>query len=307
MIPINTVYTEDALKIHREELFKLIKSKIFSSQLPVDFKNELYKLLNEILTAKPNRLLELNAEINNQFIKSKKKREKFNPKIRKIFDYNLFTIKCIKYNVYQLAENLKIDCCPNCNRQYTITINSKRKSGQLTRPDFDHYFPKSKFPLLALSFYNLIPSCKICNSTFKGTSEMDLNKYLHPYIDNVIKEFEFDYTLSKTNRCDKIELKYNSEKKDKIKNTLELFKIEDIYNGHKFIVDNILKLKNELNDDYLEILTKHTYKEIEWTPEEAYAIAFGSEYKDDELYKHPFSKFKKDILSKEDMLSIFKK
>lgn len=308
MINIVTKHVENAKEEHEKGLLKKIKEAIKNSSLPKYLKVFLEENLTNILVSKPEVLL----EINKQFYSTNKGKVKvINTKIRKIFDYSSFSKKKQKYNGYSLAENLQINTCPNCNRQYTITITSKKVGGQLTRPDFDHYFPQSKYPLLSLSFYNLIPSCKICNSTFKGDKETDTTKYIHPYVDNIINDFSFDYKLSSKGglyKCESIFIKYNSPlTENRIKNTFEMFRIEETYNAHKFIVDQILELKNSLNDDYLKILTQNTYEDIHWTPEEAYRIGFGVNYQDNELYEHPFSKLKKDILSKEEMLSIFKK
>jgi hypothetical protein len=307
MINITTKHTESAKNEHLDGLLKKTKNKIHSSSLPSYLKKYIDTNLKILLIGNPNQLLKINKEFYSK-VKGKNKK-RFNSKIRKIFDYDSFTNKKQEYNSYSFADNLKINCCPNCNRQYSITISSKNVDGQLTRPDFDHYFPKSRYPLLSLSFYNLIPSCKICNSTFKGSKEMDLKKHIHPYLDNIVNDFSFEYTPSskEPNKCEAISIKYgDSEDKERIENTFKLFKIEETYNGHQFIVDQILQLKNSLNDDYLKILTENTYDGIDWSPEEAYTIGFGVNYEDDELYEHPFSKLKRDILTKEEMLSIFK-
>ncbi|WP_445454990.1 hypothetical protein [Flavobacterium sp. HNIBRBA15423] len=306
MINIVTKHTENAKAEHEKGLLRKTRAKLNSSSLPKYLKEFIDKNLTQILIEKPDKLLEINKEF---YSTNKGSVKKINPKIREIFDYNSFTNKKQEYNGYSLADNLQINTCPNCNRQYTITISSKKVEGQLTRPDFDHYFPKSKYPLLSLSFYNLIPSCKICNSTFKGYKETDIKQHIHPYSDNIINDFSFDYKLSSKGlyKCESISVKFKEPTtKDRIKKTFEMFRIEETYNGHKFIVDQILQLKNSLNDDYLEILTQKTYDNINWTPEEAYRIGFGVNYKDDELCEHPFSKLKKDILKKEEMLSVFK-
>ncbi len=307
MINIVTKHTDFAKKEHLDNLFKKTKNKLHSSSLPLYLKKNIDTNLKKLLISSPSQILDINKEFCLK-IKGKNKK-RFNSKIRKIFNYDSFIIKKQEYNGYSLADNLQINCCPNCNRQYSITISSKYVNEQLTRPDFDHYFPKNQYPLLSLSFYNLIPSCKICNSTFKGSKEMDLKKHIHPYIDNIINDFSFEYKPSskKPNRCESISINYgSSSNKKRIRNTFKLFRIEEIYNGHKFIVDQILQLKNSLNDDYLKILTQNTYDGIDWSPEEAYKIGFGVNYKDDELYEHPFSKLKRDILTKEGMLSVFK-
>ncbi|MDQ7066856.1 MAG: hypothetical protein Q9M40_01995 [Sulfurimonas sp.] len=60
------------------------------------------------------------------------------------------------YNAYKLVKSLNLSVCPYCNRNtiYNITNKNRRTS------DLDHFYPKSKYPFLAVSFYNLIPSCK---------------------------------------------------------------------------------------------------------------------------------------------------
>ena len=60
--------------------------------------------------------------------------------------------------------------CPYCNRNYIIT-DSDVNTAQL-----DHFFSKTDYPILALSFYNLIPSCQPCNF-IKGTKELSFYPY----------------------------------------------------------------------------------------------------------------------------------
>ena len=242
MINIVTKHTENAKTKHEKGLLKKINAKLNNSSLPKYLKNFLNKNITQILVGKPEQLLEINKKF---YSTNRGKIKKTNSIIRKIFDYNSFINKKQEYNSYSLADNLQINTCPNCNRQYTITISSKKVDGQLTRPDFDHYFPKSKYPLLSLSFYNLIPSCKICNSTFKGDKETDIKQHIHPYIDNIINDFSFNYKLASKEKCQSISIEYkDSTTKARIKKTFEMFRIEETYNGHKFIVDQILQLKN---------------------------------------------------------------
>ena len=77
----------------------------------------------------------------------------------------------------------KIRVCPYCG--LTIIEPSDR-----TKHQIDHFFPKGKYPFLALSYYNLIPSCDKCNeSPNKGRKdpiEQNANGKLiqHPYAFN---------------------------------------------------------------------------------------------------------------------------
>ena len=56
-----------------------------------------------------------------------------------------------------LIDSLGVTVCPYCNRAY-INRTSKYTVCQL-----DHFFDKSAYPIMAVSFYNLIPVCGTCN------------------------------------------------------------------------------------------------------------------------------------------------
>jgi len=73
-----------------------------------------------------------------------------------------------------LAKNIGMKTCPYCNRQHTFTIYR----GKEIRPQFDHFYPKSKYPFFALSFYNLVPICPTCNHLKKDKTEKIVNPYL---------------------------------------------------------------------------------------------------------------------------------
>jgi hypothetical protein len=69
-----------------------------------------------------------------------------------------------KWKAYDLAHALGMNTCCYCNRQFTFTYESADGN---TRPTFDHFLKKSTYPFFSLSLFNLIPSCKICNSDLK--------------------------------------------------------------------------------------------------------------------------------------------
>jgi len=74
-----------------------------------------------------------------------------------------------------LTRLLSLSVCPYCNHNYTLTIND-RKNKIVVKPDFDHFYSKSKYPLLAISFFNLVPICTTCNK-LKGEDEVFQNPY----------------------------------------------------------------------------------------------------------------------------------
>lgn len=156
------------------------------------FTNERMSL---IITSKPDKLLDIIKEVRREYAQpSKKEDTKFNEQCKKLFvlsGYNNWFQNGV--NNYRLAEDLNIHSCSYCNREYTITYRPDGHKGKAMVPQFDHWFPKKEYPLLALSFYNLIPSCATCNG-IKSSIEMNLDDHMHPYIDSDISSsYSFDF------------------------------------------------------------------------------------------------------------------
>jgi hypothetical protein len=139
--------------------------------------------LKEIITGKPKELFALNAayKVYCTLAGSAHRMVPGNLHygLKGVFDYRRFTNTYATYYCgYDLARALKVNTCPYCNRNYTVTVGQLKR---VTRPDFDHFFPKGAYPLLALSFYNLIPSCLVCNRSVKNQKSIVYGKFLHPY------------------------------------------------------------------------------------------------------------------------------
>lgn len=193
---------------------------------------------------------------------------------------------------YWLANELKIDVCPYCNRQYTFTVNSKKK----TRPQFDHFYSKSDYPYFALSFYNLIPSCSECNR-IKGRDDIKFNPYVEDF-------GNCKFTLSKIERLiinphDKtswdVNFKNNSPSHDVHLNT---FALKELYNGHKDYVSEIVVKALSYTPEYLlglkDILQTDSCSEL--TDEEMRRLIFGNYINKNDFGKRTLSKLTADIL-----------
>jgi len=119
------------------------------------------------------------------------KQEKVNKneiiEINKIFNYdNFIKVKKRKYDAYDLVISVNINVCPYCNRQFINTIKPTVTKGG-TRPTLDHFLLKSEYPYLALSFWNLVPSCYSCNSQLRTIRDIGL----HPYLKGFEKVLHF--------------------------------------------------------------------------------------------------------------------
>lgn len=316
MTYLNIANFEEAARKHYEGLKKSIRLKLNNSNLKKEMKAFLLDNLESILKGEPGTLIDIEQKFNKKAKElhltiNQKKRTGFRKEIKTLFNYESFTKKKIKqYDAYDLAKNLDVRVCVYCNRMYTLTVQD---GGKITRPEFDHFFSQGKYPLLALSFFNLIPSCKICNSTLKNTKEFSIDENLHPYLDDCWNSFNYSFIPSGTQSLlgaqnhHKVVLKTDSctdpKLKIKIENTFEVFKISEIYSGHSEEISDILKLRNIMTDNYLEILRSHTYtKNLHLTEDELYRLAFGTYREEANFHKRPFSKLKKDILKELGMI-----
>ncbi|HHD2944424.1 TPA: hypothetical protein ACNZ7J_002079, partial [Enterobacter bugandensis] len=118
----------------------------------------------------------------------------FKKNLADIFDYHNFITKTVGYDAYDLCSASKTRSCPYCNQSYAFTIRAQKKE---FRPTLDHFFPKESYPHLALSLYNLVPSCSICNSSLKGRINFSKTPHLHPLFDNESIEFSLETTKSR--------------------------------------------------------------------------------------------------------------
>ena len=95
----------------------------------------------------------------------------------KLFSYDEFPNHTGEWNRHKLLSLMEIEVCPYCQRNYISSF--EENDDKRTTADLDHFYPKSLYPFLALSLYNFIPSCQICNSRFKGTK--DTYNSVYPY------------------------------------------------------------------------------------------------------------------------------
>ena len=157
---------------------------------PQWMKNFFVDNLYMVITGKPSELNILNNYFKRTCEQKGYKEELAKAKAENVFNYAWLSDS--KARTYDLAEKLKVNTCPYCNRNYTVTVR-KGKKALIVRPDFDHYFPQSEYPLLALSFYNLIPSCLLCNRSIKLAKNMNYGKFIHPYEDEFGKDLKFNF------------------------------------------------------------------------------------------------------------------
>lgn len=298
-ISINSLKIAKARHQFIKEMVPLLTKRINSYSKPGSkrFLATILTDLNLILSGEPDDLSIVSAKVN-ALINGHSNNKKA---IKKIFDYDWFITKTKKrYNAYHLAASLEVNVCVYCNRNYTHTVITK-DGKKITRPQFDHFFSKGKNPLIALSFYNLIPSCSICNSGIKHEADFELLTHNHPYKDDFITDFAFTYKYTNEESSG---LRIATETTNiKANRTLTDLKTDLIYNTHVSELKEMLRMKYAFSDKYLEILNNNLLAGINIPRKELYNIAFGVEQDEKDFGTRPFSKFKSDILKELGIIS----
>jgi hypothetical protein len=263
-------------------------------------KDFLNKNLATIIKGRPKELISINRKYKLARTKNSRRPALIDNAIKEVFDYNWLAGN--KKRSYDFAQRLQVNTCPYCNRNYTVTV--LEQGNGIVRPDFDHFFAKSKFPLLALSFYNLIPSCPICNRSIKGSQETVYNKYIHPYEESYDAALKINYVGKDADSM--IGVKRNLEitvllagtdkrKAKRCNNSFKLFKLKEIYQfSHLDEIADIIRKYHVSGGTYLEVLHKQ-FKQLGTLPE-LYKIGFANYYNEEDFGKRPLAKLTKDIV-----------
>ncbi len=113
-----------------------------------------------------------------------------------------------KSQIRPFMKKLGIKACVYCNASYTVTTNDNKATFQV-----DHFFPKSKYPFLCISFFNLQPACMHCNQIKSKSTEYKFGLYtlketeLDPFYFSIDDKSIIKYMLSNDSDVLKFKLK----------------------------------------------------------------------------------------------------
>lgn len=156
----------------------------------LEFTHQFVKITKNLLTSNDINEIKKSIELYNiaKVILTKSAFSTLKADLKRIFKYSKFIAKTTKpWNAYNLCEKSNSRTCPYCNQTYSFTVKETKtgkEKGKSFRPTLDHFFPKDKYPHLALTLANLIPSCSTCNSTLKGEIDFSEKPHLHPLYDD---------------------------------------------------------------------------------------------------------------------------
>lgn len=225
-----------------------------------------------------------------------------------IREKDIFLTLYSRLNNALFVKDLDVKVCPYCNRNYILNFQKKGKENATAQ--LDHFFDKKKYPYLAISIYNLVPSCGTCNQRKSTKQENIFYPYLESFNNSVkfsLKGIKSRDELKKENLDffdeKRIELDYKIlNDKDKVEKHIEVFNIKNLYNEHKDIVSELLQKRVIYSDDYLESLLDEYEGKLFNNKEDLLRLITGGYIEDKDINKRPLSKLIKDISEELDLI-----
>lgn len=198
-------------------------------------------------------------------------------------------------------EFMEINSCVYCNFQKIELRDDDSPNYQL-----DHYWCKSRYPYLCISFFNLFPCCGACNiikedEDFPGYFNLycekkdieEKNQKQDPFVfdapDAVLKYYYYG-------DCDKAKITFNA-RDTYAPLYLEKSKIAKLYNGkHKGARKRLAEILYNLIDrtETQIIVDGNTYK-LPYLKTDRYRAVFGEYYKKKDCHKKDLTKMSVDF------------
>lgn len=232
-----------------------------------------------------------------------------NPSKRQLFHELL--VNAMRYDYVQRTifpkyiRNLGIKTCVYCNSQYAITTDLNESLYQL-----DHCLPKSKYPYLSTSFFNLQPCCGTCNLRKSDNNMLHGNYFATIWREDSDPDSDFfhfylkDGTLCKyllSHKKEDLELEFvvkdraSDELRSLHKDYLDYFKINALYSEHKDVTEEVVWKKYVYSESYITSL-RSAFNNLMGTDNvDIYRLIMGNYINEDDIYKRPLSKMIQDI------------
>lgn len=161
----------------------------------------------------------------------------------------------------EIVQRFNIPVCPYCNKQF---INTYEKQGSRRYiGDIDHFLAKSTYALFSMSLWNLIPSCKSCNQTFKKDSHKQLlNPWFYGFDDDASLVLYYKDVRAMIGLSDNMDMKWetslqaDSDIRKLIQNNIDLFCLNETYEFHKKDIQIALYKRFKYSKHYSSVLSK---------------------------------------------------
>lgn len=193
-----------------------------------------------------------------------------------------------------------IKSCVYCNAQLTVAITKKNHEID-ARFEVDHHYPKSKFPFLSISLFNLYPCCSSCN---KRKSSTPVNFLLYTDNPSKLSKSKYNFEITKASECaylvtkdaESIEILFKdlSTPITGHQSLQNAFSIKEIHDTQKDIIAELI-IKNQIyNESFKDILQK-SFSKLSLSQNDFDRVIVGNYTRDKDIHKRPFSKLTMDI------------
>lgn len=213
----------------------------------------------------------------------------------------------------RFLKEMKINTCVYCHAQLIVTIDIsfyERQEGNNNIGDVkdmkgileaDHRYPQSGYPFLCTTLYNLYPVCAYCNKT-KSTNSAGFEFYKDSPSPDIFRFTLKDHDIIKMQLGDisvddiAIDIEIDDKTCDRkvMEGFLQLFKIRQLYNTQKDIVQELLAKKEIYTPTYIASL-KDDFKDLFKDPDIISRMILGNYHKPEDVWKRPMAKFMQDI------------
>lgn len=158
---------------------------------------------------------------------------------------------------------LEIHSCHYCDMAYVNPFNLSTGYRRKAQFDLDHVLDKGRCPLVALSLFNLVPSCQMCNgSRIKGQRQIYADARLRKKLSPTNPNYDFEgkvniellnkkgecSTIGFEKRMDDYVLFFNTHLDPDYDEEVKAFYLTERYNYHKCEALRLLDLKERYTD-----------------------------------------------------------
>ncbi len=204
----------------------------------------------------------------------------------------------VQETIYKdIVKKLGIRTCVYCNAQYAFSYSLGNDI--FINYEIEHWMPKSKYPYLCTSFFNLQPSCPKCNK-MKSNKDDILPFCLFTHNVEDLNPFEFSVEKGScalflvTNDKEKLKISFDAKDEKLRENMNNLFHITTQYQAHKDIVEELIWKQKIYNHIILDIY-KDSFKSLGFRKSDFNRFILSNYDMKEDILKRPLSKMMQDI------------
>ena len=228
-------------------------------------------------------------------------------KLKDIFNYEDRHDLIVKFLV-DSRNNIPIHTCHYCDMSYiNMYEDNDSDKGWRIQFDLDHVLDKGACPIVALSLFNFVPSCSVCNSRLKGSrqlvgkdgkskEELSPTSQKYAFDENVdivmVMKGERDWTLPTEHRED-YAVEFDSHDSD-YQQVIDIFRLQERYDYHRIEGLRVMELKRKYRSSSISMMANAMKGLPGFAPEEIWEDIFGERFMTEE--HRCFSKFRKDMM-----------